>query len=99
MLSQGKRKSGAENGSRPVKKSKVSLLRRCLSGPIVRTLTQLQGGSGGQWQTPAHASKLAASRGANLEVGDQGIWVTYARGMERKAEVEFAKLCDDVRLS
>lgn len=37
-------------------------------------------------------------RDAILEVGDQGIWVTFARGMDRKAIAEFRRLCDEVRI-
>lgn len=33
--------------------------------------------------------------GKTLEVGDEGIWVTYARGMKGKAVREFKALCDE----
>ncbi|KAH7375709.1 THUMP domain-containing protein [Plectosphaerella cucumerina] len=63
-----------------------------------RPLKKSKGGTAGQWQTPAHAAKMAklGRRGALLEVGDQGIWVTFARGMERRAAEEFSKLCEDL---
>lgn len=34
--------------------------------------------------------------GNSLDVGDQGIWVTYARGMNTRAFREFKELCDEV---
>lgn len=34
--------------------------------------------------------------GRSLEVGDQGIWVTYARGMKSKAIRELNELCEEV---
>lgn len=34
--------------------------------------------------------------GKTLSVGDEGIWVTFARGMGPKAVREFAELCDEV---
>lgn len=37
--------------------------------------------------------------GTTLAVGDQGIWVTYARGMKYKAIREFKELCIEVRAS
>lgn len=35
--------------------------------------------------------------GNSLDVGDEGIWVTYARGMNTRAFKEFKELCDEVR--
>lgn len=35
--------------------------------------------------------------GSSLDVGDEGIWVTYARGMNTRAFKEFSELCDEVR--
>lgn len=35
--------------------------------------------------------------GTALDVGDEGIWVTYARGMKGKAVREFTAMCDEVR--
>lgn len=35
--------------------------------------------------------------GTALDVGDEGIWVTYARGMKGKAVREFAAMCEEVR--
>lgn len=34
--------------------------------------------------------------GTVLDVGDEGIWVTYARGMRSKAVREFKELCENV---
>ncbi|KOS17629.1 hypothetical protein ESCO_002587 [Escovopsis weberi] len=34
--------------------------------------------------------------GTAIEIGDEGIWVTYARGMKGKAIREFKELCDEV---
>lgn len=34
--------------------------------------------------------------GTALNVNDEGIWVTYARGMRTKAMREFKELCDEV---
>ncbi|OAA81876.1 THUMP domain containing protein [Akanthomyces lecanii RCEF 1005] len=33
--------------------------------------------------------------GSSLDVGDEGIWVTYARGMNTRAFKEFSELCDE----
>ncbi|KAF9869256.1 THUMP domain-containing protein [Colletotrichum karsti] len=57
-----------------------------------------KGGKGsGSWQTPHQKSKIAnlQDRDATLEIGDKGIWVTFARGMDRKAISEFNMLCDE----
>lgn len=35
--------------------------------------------------------------GTALDVGDEGIWVTYARGMKGKAVREFTAMCEEVR--
>lgn len=35
--------------------------------------------------------------GTTLGVGDEGIWVTYARGMKGKALREFKEICYEVR--
>lgn len=35
-------------------------------------------------------------RNAVIEVGDQGIWVTFARGVDRKAIAEFKRLSEEV---
>ena len=34
--------------------------------------------------------------GKALEIGDQGIWVTFARGMKTKAIREITELCEEV---
>ncbi|UKZ76075.1 hypothetical protein TrVFT333_003771 [Trichoderma virens FT-333] len=54
-------------------------------------------GTAGRWKTPAQKAKQAswAEMGKTLEVGDEGIWVTYARGMKGKAVREFKALCDE----
>jgi tRNA acetyltransferase TAN1 len=57
-----------------------------------------KGGSAGRWKTPHHQAKLShrVEMGKTLEVGDQGIWVTYARGMKTKAIREIDELCQEV---
>ncbi|KAF6834779.1 tRNA acetyltransferase TAN1 [Colletotrichum plurivorum] len=57
-----------------------------------------KGGRGaGSWQTPHQKAKVLnlQDRDALLDVGDQGIWVTFARGMDGKAISEFSLLCDE----
>ncbi|WQF78372.1 Putative THUMP domain-containing protein [Colletotrichum destructivum] len=57
-----------------------------------------KGGKGaGAWQTPQHKAKVASlqDKGVTLGVGDKGIWVTFARGMDGKAISEFNMLCDE----
>uniref|UniRef100_L2GI88 Pyruvate decarboxylase n=1 Tax=Colletotrichum fructicola (strain Nara gc5) TaxID=1213859 RepID=L2GI88_COLFN len=57
-----------------------------------------KGGRGtGAWQTPHQKAKVAnlQDRDASLEVGDQGVWVTFARGMDSKAIREFNFICDE----
>ncbi|KFH42923.1 tRNA acetyltransferase-like protein [Hapsidospora chrysogenum ATCC 11550] len=56
-----------------------------------------KGGSAGRWKTPHHQAKLShrVEMGKTLEVGDQGIWVTYARGMKTKAIREIDELCQE----
>ncbi|KZL81241.1 thump domain-containing protein [Colletotrichum incanum] len=57
-----------------------------------------KGGKGaGAWQTPQHKAKVASlqDKGVTLGVGDKGIWVTFARGMDGKAISEFNTLCDE----
>ncbi|KAK2064047.1 THUMP domain-containing protein [Colletotrichum caudatum] len=57
-----------------------------------------KGGKGaGAWQTPQHKAKVASlqDKGVTLGVGDKGIWVTFARGMDGKAISEFNLLCDE----
>lgn len=34
--------------------------------------------------------------GKTMEVGDQGVWVTFARGMKGKAIRELNQLCEEV---
>jgi tRNA acetyltransferase TAN1 len=52
----------------------------------------------GRWKTPHQLAKIASKSelGTALHLGDQGIWVTYARGMHSKAVREFKELCDEV---
>ncbi|KAF6826630.1 tRNA acetyltransferase TAN1 [Colletotrichum musicola] len=57
-----------------------------------------KGGRGaGSWQTTHQKAKVLnlQDRDALLDVGDQGIWVTFARGMDGKAISEFGLLCDE----
>jgi hypothetical protein len=55
-------------------------------------------GTGGKWQTPHQKQKTAARAvaGLSIEVGDAGIWVTCARGMDSRAIGEARALCDEV---
>ncbi|KAG6041826.1 hypothetical protein E4U41_001297 [Claviceps citrina] len=54
-------------------------------------------GSAGRWKTPHHRNKVVekVELGATFNVGDRGIWVTFARGMRDKAIREFKVLCDE----
>ncbi|EFQ31817.1 THUMP domain-containing protein [Colletotrichum graminicola] len=57
-----------------------------------------KGGKGaGAWQTPQHKAKVASlqDKGVTIGIGDKGIWVTFARGMDAKAISEFNLLCDE----
>ncbi|KAL6852823.1 hypothetical protein ACO1O0_007371 [Amphichorda felina] len=56
-----------------------------------------KGGSGGRWKTPHQHAKMSGrvEMGKALEVGDQGIWVTFARGMKTKAIREITELCEE----
>ncbi|KAK4074155.1 hypothetical protein Trihar35433_3629 [Trichoderma harzianum] len=66
-------------------------------GPDGSALKKRKEGAAGRWKTPAQKAKHAswAEMGKTLEVGDEGIWVTYARGMKGKAVREFKALCDE----
>lgn len=57
-----------------------------------------KGGKAGRWKTPYEQTKAGESiqMGKVLDVGDAGIWVTYARGMRSKAIREFTLLCEEV---
>ncbi|KAM0497848.1 hypothetical protein D7B24_000832 [Verticillium nonalfalfae] len=63
-----------------------------------RPFKKSKGGNAGAWQTTAHKLNLAklSEKDAHLEAGGQGIWVTFVRGMDRKAIVEFEKLCNEL---
>ncbi|KAM0322404.1 hypothetical protein ACHAQA_009471 [Verticillium albo-atrum] len=63
-----------------------------------RPFKKSKGGNSGNWQTTAHKTNLAkmSERDAHLEAGGLGIWVTFVRGMDRKAIVEFEKLCNEL---
>ncbi|KAM0247382.1 hypothetical protein ACHAQJ_009846 [Trichoderma viride] len=54
-------------------------------------------GAAGRWKTPAQKAKQAdrVEMGTALDVGDEGIWVTYARGMKGKAVREFKAMCEE----
>ncbi|KAK8142489.1 hypothetical protein G3M48_008692 [Beauveria asiatica] len=56
-----------------------------------------KGSTGGKWKTPQQKAKMAGrvEMGSSLDVGDEGIWVTYARGMNTRAFKEFSELCDE----
>lgn len=100
-----KRKHGG-SGDRPNKKSKVSFSvktvkeysssHRLPSFPF--SLTYEQKGNNGKWKTSHHKAKIAShiEMGKSLDVADEGIWVTFARGMKNKAIREFKELCDEV---
>ena len=55
-----------------------------------------KGGGGSRWQTPHYKAIMAGKveMGTAMDVGDEGIWVTYARGMKAKAVREFKELCE-----
>lgn len=61
-------------------------------------LKKRQGGSAGRWKTPHHKNNQAQAIevGKALDVGDQGFWVTYARGMKFKAMREMQDLVEEV---
>ncbi|KAM0285502.1 hypothetical protein ACHAQH_001452 [Verticillium albo-atrum] len=63
-----------------------------------RPFKKSKGGNSGAWQTTAHKMNLAklSEKDSHLEAGGQGIWVTFVRGMDRKAIVEFEKLCNEL---
>ncbi|KAJ3499782.1 hypothetical protein NLG97_g44 [Lecanicillium saksenae] len=56
-----------------------------------------KGSTAGKWKTPQQKAKMAGriEMGSSLDVGDEGIWVTYARGMNTRAFKEFSELCDE----
>ncbi|KAF4121556.1 tRNA acetyltransferase TAN1 [Geosmithia morbida] len=56
-----------------------------------------KGGGGGKWRTPHQQAKLGerTAMGKTLEIGDQGMWVTFARGMKGKAIRELNELCEE----
>lgn len=59
-----------------------------------------KGGSGNRkWTTAQHDARRAEKleRGEALAVGDQGIWVSFVRGMDLKAMREFKRVCYEVR--
>lgn len=69
--------------------------------PVSRSiLTLAQKGNQNKWKTPNHKEKITAhiEMGKTFDVEDEGIWVTFARGMKKKAIREFKELCDEVRL-
>ena len=59
-----------------------------------------QGGSDGRWKTPHQKAKQEhrLELGHEIELGDEGIWVTFARSMDKRAMAELKALCDEVRL-
>lgn len=96
-----KRSRGPGNDDKaggPYKKSKVRVFNLTVT-PSLSCLPHLsQGGTAGRWQTPHQRAKLAQSVdiGAAIDIGDAGIWVTFARGMRSKAIREFEELCQEV---
>lgn len=65
-----------------------------VSGEIILTLSQ--GGSGGKWQTPHQATKIASRGSGKIEIGDMGIWATCARRMEGRATEELKTMFEEV---
>jgi hypothetical protein len=61
-------------------------------------LINAQGGSNGKWKTPHQQTKMAsmASRGGQIEPGDQGIFATCIKGKEGKATEELRSLFEEV---
>lgn len=57
-----------------------------------------KGGKAGRWKTPFEQARAddKMEMGKILEAGDEGIWVTFARGMKSKAVREFTALCEEV---
>ena len=62
-------------------------------------IAHVQGGNAGRWKTAHHKAKVAGKveMGTTFSVGDEGIWVTFAKGMKFKAVREFRELCEAVR--
>ncbi|PQE14537.1 THUMP domain-containing protein [Rutstroemia sp. NJR-2017a BBW] len=60
-------------------------------------LINAQGGSNGKWKTPHQQTKMAsmASRGGQIEPGDQGIFATCIKGKEGKATEELRSLFEE----
>lgn len=54
-----------------------------------------KGGSGGRWSTPVQVARKAEQldMGKAFAIGDQGVWVTFARGMNGKVMRELRDLC------
>ncbi|KAL2752188.1 hypothetical protein ACRALDRAFT_1095430 [Sodiomyces alcalophilus JCM 7366] len=88
-MEESKRKQPHDGGDRPLKKSKVRATTSQAIGQFPSPRAQ-------DSRTPAHKSKLArlSDRDAVLQVGDQGIWVTFARGMDGKAISELMGLSE-----
>ncbi|EGX96573.1 THUMP domain containing protein [Cordyceps militaris CM01] len=64
------------------------------AGPATK---KSKGSTAGKWKTPQQKTKVAGriEMGNSLNVGDEGIWVTYARGMNTRAFKEFTELCNE----
>jgi hypothetical protein len=62
----------------------------------------MQGGSGGKWQTPHQKSKAAMTQrrwNGKIEPGDVGIWATCVKGKEGAATEELKSLFDEVPIT
>ncbi|KAG0647385.1 tRNA acetyltransferase TAN1, partial [Hyphodiscus hymeniophilus] len=60
-----------------------------------RGMKRSKGGSGGKWQTPHQAAKVASRGSGRVEVGDMGIWATCARRMEGRATEELKAMFEE----
>lgn len=92
-----KRKQENASDNTQFKKQKVG--GRAIPSHAKLLIPGSQQGRGGKWKTSHQVAKVASQvqMGKALDVGDKGIWVTYARGMKAKAVQEFTELCYEVR--
>lgn len=97
---QNKRKQGPSGSGPALKKSKVSSYQARLQQASIANVISFppQGSTAGKWKTTQQKAKMVGrvEMGNSLDVGDEGIWVTYARGMNTRAFKEFSELCDEV---
>ena len=67
-----------------------------VDGQVHELTCNIQGGSGGKWQTPHQKQKSAQRGGGKIEPGDVGIWATCAKGKEGAATQELKTIFDEV---